>query len=92
MAPGARFKYSYISTSENTTGETETEPVTDETTDPTTEAPTQTETEAPTESATSTVTDVESETSKGKGCGSVITLCPVAALLLGAVLLKKKED
>jgi hypothetical protein len=92
VAPGARFKFSYISTNENTTGETETETVTDEVTEPTTEAPTQTETEAPTESSTSTDTAVESETSAGKGCGSVITLFPVMAVILGVTLLKKKED
>ena len=92
VAPGARFKYSYISTSENTTGETETEPVTDEVTEPTTEAPTQTETEAPTENPTVQTTDESESLPEKKGCqSSAFVSAAIMIACAAAVVLRKKD-
>ncbi len=60
VAPGARFKYSYISTTENSGVETESETSTETETESVTETDSITETE--TESVTETETDVLTET------------------------------
>ena len=83
VAPGGRFKYSYISTNENTadeetdtTGESETPPVTEDTG----------HTEQPTEQTT--------EPAKG-GCKSTLAFTTVGMILTAAaavVLGKRKED
>ena len=86
VAPGARFKFSYISTHENTTGEAETEPNTDAVTEPTTEAPT----DAPVETS-APETEGDTTVEPAQGCNSVIAALPVLLTLLGGVLLKKKE-
>ncbi len=92
VAPGARFKFSYISTHENTTGEAVTEPTTEEGSNDVTEPTTETPTDAPAETV---APDSEGETTaqpaESRGCGSVIALLTVTLTLLGAVLLKKKE-
>lgn len=84
VAPGGRFKYSYISTRENARGpetetatETATEPVTTATQAPETETATKTETD------TETVTDAETTGAASGGCKSVATGAAVL-LALGA--------
>ena len=88
VAPGARFKFSYVSTNENTTGETETEPSIEETTEPeTTEAPTETPTEAP------ATTPEETNTPAKQGCkSSVAAFAAVLTACAAMVALRKKED
>ena len=93
VAPAGRFKFSYISTAENATGEsTETQPETQPETDPETQAPeTQTpETQAPVTSAPET--EPETEAPK-KGCGSAISVGFAVTLMAmaAAVALKKKD-
>ncbi len=95
VAPSGRFKFSYISTTENATGvpaetePTETEPVTDpeevptdEVTEPATKAP---DTDAP-------ATEQETEPAEG-GCASTVALGSAAVLMAmaAAVALKKKD-
>ena len=105
VAPGARFKFSYISTNENTTGETETETETEEVT---TSEPDETVTEQPTEQITEQITEAptDSETeqttveaevttegaAKEGGCSSTVALIPVILTLAVGLLLRKKED
>jgi hypothetical protein len=90
VAPGARFKFSYISTHENTTGEAETEAPTEaptaEPTEPAVTDPAETPTEAPTEP------EPDTEAPK-KGCKSSL-LASVALLsaMAAAVALRKKEN
>ena len=101
VAPAGRFKFSYISTAENATGETtDTEQPTEQPTEPVetpTEAPDETTTEAPDEtptapSATEAPTEGETEPSK-KGCGSSLALGSTVILMAmaAAVALKKKD-
>lgn len=85
VAPGGRFKYSYISTRENARGpetetatETATEPVTTATQAPETATATETETD------TETVTDAETTGAVSGGCKSVATGAAVL-LALGAM-------
>ena len=95
VAPSGRFKFSYISTSENAGIPVETEPVdtpapeTDpaEVTDPVTEAPTEAPTDAPIETPT------ETDAPKG-GCNSAMGmgLAALATAMAAAVVMKKKED
>ena len=84
VAPGARFKYSYISTQQNATGE---EPTTEgETTEPA-----ETETDAATTDAPATEQETEPE-AKG-GCKSVaVGAALVAIVALGALVIAKKKD
>ena len=87
VAPGARFKFSYISTGENTTGEAATEAPTEEITEPTTETPTEAPTDAP------ATTPEETNAPAQQGCKSSVVAC--AALLTAmaaAIVLRKKED
>ena len=83
VAPGARFKYSFISTQLNTTGE---EPTTEEvTTEPeqTTEAPT---TEAPT-------TEEATTEPEQTGCKSAAaSMALIACIVLGALVIGKKKQ
>ncbi|MBO5510479.1 MAG: hypothetical protein J6B24_01970 [Clostridia bacterium] len=83
VAPGARFKFSYISTHENTTGEPETEAPTAEPTEPAVTAPAETPTEAPAE------TDTEAEK---KGCQSATLSAAVLLVGAAAVALGKKKE
>jgi hypothetical protein len=101
VAPSGRFKFSYVSTTENATGESaetqpsETEPVTDpesepsETPAPETQAPSADVTDAP---ETDPETDAETEAPK-KGCGSSVALGSAVILMAmaAAVALKKKD-
>ncbi len=99
VAPGGRFKYSYISTAENAGVSEETEPVTDPA-DETTEAPTapvETPTEDPTEAPTTPTEDSTEEVTETpkNGCKSSVSVAAAAAVLTAAcaaVALKKKED
>ena len=87
VAPGARFKFSYISTHENTTGEAVTEPETGAVTEPVTDAPviTPTETTAP---------DTEEDTASepASGCASALIALPVVTVLTAAVVLLRKKE
>ena len=83
VAPGARFKFSYISTHENTVGEPATEPATTPDTDPVTEPATTAPvaTEAPTDGA------------DGGGCASIVAISGIPALLaVGFALTKKRRE
>ena len=88
VAPGGRFKYSFISTAANS-GEPETEAPTQ----PDTEAPTdpaEDPTEAPTDAPT-TEAPTETEPVK-KGCGSsVMGMAVLLSAMAAAVALKKKD-
>ena len=90
VAPGGRFKYSFISTAENSGEPAETTPATDLDTEEPTNAPTEQPTEAPTDTP---ATEAPTETPK-KGCGSSVAFG--SALLLvamaAAVIGKKKEN
>ena len=98
VAPAGRFKFSYISTAENATGESaetqpsETEPVTDPESEPSeTPAP---ETQAPSADVTDAPeTEPETEAPK-KGCGSSVTLgsAVILSAMAAAVALKKKGE
>ena len=89
VAPGARFKYSFISTQLNATGE---QPTTEEIT---TEPVVETETDAATTDAPATEQETEQETepeAKG-GCKSVAIGTAVFAIVaLGALVIAKKKD
>ncbi len=87
VAPGGRFKFSYVvastgaDTEETTVAETSTEPVTEPTTTP----------DAPADSGTEAVTD----TPTSRGCGSSVALSTVAlasAVAAAVVLRKTRED
>ena len=89
VAPAGRFKFSYISTTENAVGEsTDTEQPTEAPTDPA-EDPTEAPTDAP---ATEAPTEAPTETPK-KGCGSSVALGSAVLLsaMAAAVALKKKD-
>ncbi len=82
VAPGGRFKYSYISTAENA-GETETSDVE-------TNAPTETDTTPATDDPTEPATDAPDE----GGCKSAVGSAAALTLLAGAavIALRKKDD
>ena len=88
VAPGGRFKYSFISTNLNTTGKEEAE----------TEAPTETEeitTETPTEAPTNAPATEAPETEAPKGgCGSTLmgTAVILSAMAAAVALRKGKND
>ena len=89
VAPGARFKYSFVSTQLNATGE---QPTTEEIT---TEPVVETETDAATTDAPATEQETEQETepeAKG-GCKSVAIGTAVFAIVaLGALVIAKKKN
>jgi hypothetical protein len=83
VAPGGRFKFSYISTAENASDGSEE-----------TEQPTETPDDAPDTDApeTNASTDGETEPSK-KGCGSTVAVGLVVwVAILGAAIISKKKD
>jgi hypothetical protein len=85
VAPGARFKYSFVSTQLNATGE---QPTTEEIT---TEPVVETETDAATTDAPATEQETEPE-AKG-GCKSVaISTAVFAIVVLGALVIAKKKN
>ncbi|MBQ7315950.1 MAG: hypothetical protein IJW90_02450, partial [Clostridia bacterium] len=104
VAPGARFKYSYISTEANATGK---EPTTDEsdtsesdTSDSEPVAPESSgsatdEPIADTEAATNADTAAESDTvAEDAGCASALSLSFISLVLVaaGLVISKRKQD
>jgi hypothetical protein len=93
VAPGGRFKYSFISTAENSGEPAETTPETDPVTDPETTETSTTPVEDPTDApATEDPTEDVTETPK-KGCkSSVAAAAAVLTAAAAAVALKKKED
>ena len=86
VAPGARFKYSFVSTQENATGE---KPTTeDQTTEPETETDAVTETDTETESQPEQTTEAQES-----GCKSVTAMAAlIVAIALGAIAVGKKKD
>lgn len=88
VAPGARFKYSFVSTQLNAVGE---QPTTEEvTTEPQTEAGTQTETQVTTDAP---ATEQETEPAAEIGCKSVTaSVALIACIALGALVIGKKKD
>ena len=97
VAPGGRFKYSYISTANNAAGPpdetqpTETEPVTDPATDPDTDPVGDDATDPTPDSAT----DDSNGSASSAGCTSTVAASAVALVALAsaaALALKKKED
>jgi hypothetical protein len=97
VAPGGRFKYSYISTANNAAGQpdetqpTETEPVTDPATDPDTDPVGDDATDPTSDSAT----DGSNGSASSAGCNSTVAASAVALVALAsaaALALKKKED
>ncbi len=94
VAPGGRFKFSYISTAANATGSTETTPDTTPDTDPT---PVESETEGATvedatEAPTVAVTEGETKGESG-GCKSVMGAgAAVLVAMAAAVALRKERD
>ena len=93
VAPGARFKFSYVSTHENTTGEAETEAPTEaptpEPTEPAVTAPTETPTDAP---ATEAPAASDTEAEKGGCKSSVMASAALLSAMTAAVALRKKEN
>ncbi len=100
VAPGGRFKFSYVSTAENAGTVAESESATDAPTDPETDPATGNATDAPT-NAPATDTPTEGETGtlidepEPKGCASVIGTAGAAVLAITAlcapIMLRKKE-
>ncbi len=94
VAPGGRFKYSYISTAENAGEIVETTPAeTDTAPEPETPAETPAATEAPTDApATEVPGETETEAEKG-GCKSAVGFGSAALLLaMAAAVAWKKKD
>ena len=94
VAPGGRFKYSFISTNANTTGETEADTETDAATSPAedpTEAPTDAPADAPADGET-TEAPAETEEPKGGCKSSLMSLTALFAAMAAVVALKKKDN
>ena len=93
VAPGGRFKFSYVSTAENAGVPADTEAPTEVPTEP---AETPAESDTPAEdAATEAPTDAPAETDAPKGgCKSSVGMgvAAVATAMAAAVALKKKED
>jgi hypothetical protein len=95
VAPGGRFKYSYISTNANTTGEEETTATETQPAEPSTTPETKPETNAPADTAATDTTPTEGDTEPTKGgCKSSVAAGAAAVVMAAAaaVVLKKKED
>ena len=91
VAPGGRFKFSYISTSENAGAPAETAPDGEPVTDPVTTPDNETDTIL---SDTSAETIVEGDTEPANGCKSSVTAAAVVMMTAAAAvaLKKSKED
>ncbi len=93
VAPGGRFKFSYVSTTENSGIVIETEPpITDAPTDPETDVPTSA---AVTEPVSETTVPTETEKAdKNRGCASAVCAATLTVLTAGVAwpLIKKRED
>ncbi len=90
VAPGGRFKYSFISTAANSGEPAETTPETEPATDPE-ETPTEQPTEAPTDTP-ATETPTETETSKGGCKSSILSITALFTAMAAAIALKKKDN
>ncbi len=93
VAPGARFKYSYISTEANATGKEQ--ETTEDTGSANTEEPTAGESSVVTDAKTDTPSVGESETQpEDEGCASSVNLAVgvVATAAAAAVVLKKRKQ
>ena len=86
VAPGGRFKYSFISTAENSGEPVETEPATDPE-----ETPTEQPTEAPTDTP-ATEAPTETEAPKGGCKASILSLTALFTAMAAAIALKKKDN
>ncbi len=93
VAPGARFKYSYISTSENSGAsvETETKPETTEIFETETTSDTSVDSQPETTAVTPADTTADTQPPKN-GCASVLTLSALPALLSAALLFRKRKE
>ncbi len=85
VAPGGRFKYSFISTRENSGKPVEVETPTEAPTDPGTDAPTDT-------SVTDPPTAGETDAPAAGGCKSALGLAVLPMLLGAAIAIRKRED
>ncbi len=98
VAPGGRFKFSFVSTTENSgeTEVTETETGTDTTVDtlPPETAPVteESETIAATDTETIPATSAETQPKDDEGCGSLIGASALVGLAAGAAVLRKKKE
>ena len=95
VAPGGRFKYSYVSTNANTTGEEETTATETQPAEPSTTPETQPESGKPADTAAPDTTPTEGDTEPAKGgCKSSVAAGAATAIAMAAaaVVLKKKED
>ncbi len=91
VAPGGRFKYSYISTAANAGEIVETEPVTTPDTEPATDPTDETPTEASTTPATESQTEAQTDASKS-GCQSAVGMSAAALILLcGAAFVTRRK-
>mgnify|MGYP003300520890 CR=1 FL=1 len=79
VAPGGRFKYSYVSTAENAAGIVETAAETENVPDPETDA------------GTTAATDAETE-KPAKGCKSALPLAAAVTAAGAALLMKKRRE
>ncbi len=88
VAPGGRFKFSYVSTAENSGKPAETQPAETDPAEPTEEV-----TEAPTDPATDAPAETETEGQSG-GCKSSVTAgaAAIAMAAAAAVALAKRKD
>ena len=91
VAPGGRFKYSFISTAANSGEPAETTPETDPATDPGTD-PEETPAEQTTDAPTETPAESETEAPKGGCKSSVLCFATLLTAMAAAVTLRKKED
>ncbi|MBR5123598.1 MAG: hypothetical protein IKU90_00580, partial [Clostridia bacterium] len=91
VAPGGRFKFSYISTTENAGTPVETAPDSEPVTDPVTTPDNETD---PAPADTSAETIVEGDTEPAKGCKSSVTAAAVVMMTAAAAvaLAKRKEN
>ncbi len=95
VAPGGRFKFSFISTSENAGVVTETDAPTDAPTEAPTDAPTAAPTDAPATDAPATEGDSNAtEAPADTGCSSAVSAAALLPLLiaLGTAWVKRRED
>jgi hypothetical protein len=88
VAPGGRFKYSFVSTAENSGKAPETEPITEETASDTTDTPASHETASDGSTSDETGSDNGSE----GGCRSALSCLPALLLIPAAALIPGKKE
>ena len=91
VAPGGRFKYSFISTAANSGEPAETTPETDPATEPGTD-PEETPAEQTTDAPIETPAESETEAPKGGCKSSVLCFATLLTAMAAALTLRKKED